>query len=121
LRKNGSETNIKTFSYKYSIFYNSEYKAKKKVFCFYSKEMKQIAKKLKKPSLRICVFKNGNKILYYMGNDKRYVKSDKYKLNLINMNFLIQNTKYNNRCENSAFKVLDFNKKISQCLEKLKK
>jgi len=120
-KKSGYESKVKTFSYRYGVFYNNKYTTKKNVYCFYSSKMKRLAKSLVKPAHKLCVFPNGETKIYYMNNEKRYERIRKYKLNLINMDFLIENTKFNDKCRNSDINALEFSQKILQCMEKLKK
>ena len=54
-----------------------------------------------------------------MGSENRYDRTTKYKINLINMNFLVENTKFDDKCRNSSIKALDFTHKMSQCMERL--
>jgi len=120
-KKSGYESKIKTFSYKYGVFYNSKYTAKKNVYCFYSSKMKRLAKTLEKPAHKLCVFPNGETKIYYMSNEKRYEVIKRYTLDLINMDFLIENTKFDHTCRNSSINALEFSQKILKCMEKLHK
>jgi len=83
--------------------------------------MKRLAKSLVKPAHKLCIFPSGKKKIYYMSDDKRYERIKRYKLNLINMDFLIENTKFNDKCRNASINANEFSQKISQCMEKLKK
>ena len=55
-----------------------------------------------------------------MGKEKRYERIKKYEINLINMNFLIENTKFDDKCRSSSLDSSEFSQKILKCMEKLK-
>lgn len=118
-KHNLQESKIKTYTYKYGLFYNNEYTNKMKKFCFYSDEFKNITLELKKPNNRICI-SNDDIDAYYLDSLNKYSILKEYEVGMINMYFTVINTKNNKTCSNSSINYKDFNEKISQCIGALK-
>ncbi|NQY94767.1 MAG: hypothetical protein HRT43_11415 [Campylobacteraceae bacterium] len=81
--------------------------------------MKRLSKYLIKPRHRLCIFKNDDKKIYYMGSENRYERTTRYKINLVNMNLLIENTKFDDKCRDSSLTAIFFDQKILKCMGKL--